>query len=374
MKITLSLFSLFILSMSGSTLTAQLPLVNHKHYNISFWGLDKLHPFDSKKYGKVYDYLVSKVGIDPKSFHVPKKVRSEDLLKVHTKEYLASLTSSSTLAKIAEIPILGWVPNFLLQRNLLDPMRYATQGTIDAAFLSLEHGWAINLSGGYHHAKAGNGEGFCVYADIPLAIYKIHEKYPSYKVLIVDLDAHQGNGHEMICGTDSRVTIFYVYNKDVYPQDRTAQQHITYNYPVQSYIEDDEYLAIVLEGLSKVLQDAQPDVIIYNAGTDILAGDKLGRMSITQEGIIQRDALVFTVARDAHIPITMVLSGGYTKESSSIISLSIENILTNIVHATNNVQNNRQQNKHRAPLKAVVFGCILSSIGLYSVYNYFFKK
>ena len=374
MKTKVYLFSLLMVLMSSITLAAQLPLVYHRYYNISFWGFDRLHPFDSKKYGKVYDYLVNKVGINPESFHVPKKVSGEDLLKVHSQEYLTSLSSSSTLGKITEMPILEWVPNFLLQRKLLDPMRYATQGTIDAVFLSLEHGWAINLSGGYHHAKADNGEGFCVYADIPLAIYKLHEKYPSYKVLIVDLDAHQGNGHEMICGTDSRVSIFDVYNKDIYPRDWNAQHSITYNYPVQSYIEDAEYLKIVQDGLSKAIQDSQPDVIIYNAGTDILAGDNLGRMSVSEKGIILRDELVFTAAYEAHIPITMVLSGGYTNQSASIISQSIENILTNIVHATDNLKKDRSQNKRSISPKAIAFGCILSSIGLYFVYTYFFKK
>jgi histone deacetylase 11 len=124
----------------------KLPIVFHRNYDISFFGVEKIHPFDSQKYGKVVDYLVKALNISAQHFRQPKaEVSQQDLEKIHTKEYLHSLGNSYTLARITEIYPLSFVPNFLLQRNLLKPMRYATQGTIDAAKLALEKGVGINL-------------------------------------------------------------------------------------------------------------------------------------------------------------------------------------------------------------------------------------
>lgn len=314
--------------------STKLPIVFHKKYDISFWGLEGfLHSFDSKKYGKIYNYLVNTLNIPSDAFYIPEKVSTEDLLKVHTQSYLNTLDYSSTLAKITEVSLLGYIPNFLLQSHLLDPMRYATQGTVMAASLALEHAWAINLSGGYHHAKAHNGEGFCVYADIPLACKVILEQHPEYKILIVDLDAHQGNGHEMICASDPRIAIMDMYNFHNYPHDLEAKKHITFDYPLKPYIEDEEYLLILKSALPAAINQLKPNLIIYNAGTDIFEKDRLGRLSISEQGIIERDAFVFITAQEFNIPVAMVLSGGYTAESASIISKSIENILKNVVHA-----------------------------------------
>src|SRR5262249_8622416 len=148
-------------------------------------------------------------------FHVPSIISEQDLLTVHTREYLDSLSLSSTIANIAEIGMLASIPNFILQRYVLNAMKLATGGTVMGAQLALQDGWAINLSGGYHHAKKECGGGFCVYADIPLAISKVLEKHPEYNVMIVDLDAHQGNGHESFFKDEKRVAIFDIYNKDI---------------------------------------------------------------------------------------------------------------------------------------------------------------
>jgi len=211
----------------------KIPVVFHPQYDISFGGLEKLHPLDSKKYGKIHKFLVNKFHEQKINLlcYRPEIISEEDLLKVHTPKYLKSLENSSVVAHIAEIPPLAWLPNFLIQRWLLTPMKYAVAGTVLAAQLALENGWSINLSGGYHHAKANSGSGFCVYADIPLAICKLREKNPNIKALIIDLDAHQGNGHESICGNDPNVAIYDIYNADVFPHDLSAAKFIDFKYP-----------------------------------------------------------------------------------------------------------------------------------------------
>ena len=309
----------------------KLPIIFHKDYDISLAGLEKLHPFDSCKYGKVREYLIKNAGILKSQFYAPEKVTDQELLKVHTPEYLDSLSHSSVVARITEIALLSYVPNFFLKRTLLHAMKLATGGTVLGAELALKHGWAINLSGGYHHAKKENGEGFCVYADIPLAVNKIFESHPEYKIMVVDLDAHQGNGHEACLKDEKRVTIFDVYNRSVYPRDKEAQKRIDFNFPVGVGIDDDSYLSIVSNHLPVAFDNVKPDLIIYNAGTDIFEEDPLGLMKVSENGIIKRDELVFQYARERNIPIFMVLSGGYTKKTAHIIGRSIHNVLTNVL-------------------------------------------
>lgn len=155
--------------------------------------------------------------------------------------------------------------------------------------------------------------------------------------MLHSFNVHQGNGHEMICGTDNelreRVSIFDVYNATIYPHDNEARAFITYNYPLinNQTMQDDGYLALLRQELPRVLDEERPDLIIYNAGTDVLDGDRLGNMHITENGIIERDALVFRSAHERHIPIAMVLSGGYTQQSARIIGRSIVNIVNHVI-------------------------------------------
>lgn len=308
----------------------RVPMVYHENYNISLGFIEKLHPFDAQKYGKVAHYLMEHCWV---GFYRPETmIEDSDLLLVHTPEYLETLKSSATIAKIIGVYPARYIPNFLLQRYLLNNMRYAVTGTIMAVELALKYGYSVNLSGGYHHAKSDSGDGFCVFADIPLAIKKAREKRPDLKVLVVDLDAHQGNGVEMILKDDPLSKTFDIYSDRNYPGNYDGtRQYITYSYPVKSQINTEEYLSLLKQELPRAIAADRPDLIIYNAGTDIFERDPLGNMSVSEDGIIERDAFVFTLASDNKIPVAMVLSGGYTAESAKIIGTSLENIIKNIV-------------------------------------------
>ena len=142
------------------------------------------------KYGKIYNYLKSKLGIGADHFSQPSLLTEAELLKIHSKQYLDSLHSSLVIAEIAELAMLAVIPAAVLQEKILKPMKYATGGTVLGLDLARQYGWAINLSGGYHHAKADRGSGFCFFADIPLAIILLREHDPGMRVLIIDLDAH----------------------------------------------------------------------------------------------------------------------------------------------------------------------------------------
>ncbi|XP_035129620.1 histone deacetylase 11 isoform X3 [Callithrix jacchus] len=240
---------------------------------------------------------------------------------------LITLQWSFAVATITEIPPVIFLPNFLVQRKVLRPLRTQTGGTIMAGKLAVERGWAINVGGGFHHCSSDRGGGFCAYADITLAIKFLFERVEGIsRATIIDLDAHQGNGHERDFMDDKRVYIMDVYNRHIYPGDRFAKQAIRRKVELEWGTEDDEYLVKVERNIEKALQEHLPDVVVYNAGTDILEGDRLGGLSISPAGIVKRDELVFRMVRGRQVPILMVTSGGYQKRTARIIADSILNL------------------------------------------------
>lgn len=304
-----------------------IPIIYSPDYNISILGIENFHPFDSKKYRKVYKGIIQGQKICRSQIYQPQIVTDAELLTVHTDEYLASLKKSKVIARIAEILPLRILPTFILRNGILKPMKLATGGTILGAQLALRYGWSINLSGGYHHAKSANGEGFCVFADVPIALKSIWERKKDLKILIVDLDAHQGNGNSSILGNDHRVAILDMYNSAIYPNDIKAAEMVKYRIPLNHHTNTKEYLRHLSNWLPKAINEFQPGLIVYIAGTDIFVEDRLGNLSVTEDGIIKRDAFVFRKAIENRIPILMVLSGGYNKKSGGIIAKSINNLL-----------------------------------------------
>nr|KAF6382143.1 histone deacetylase 11 [Pipistrellus kuhlii] len=321
------------------------PIVYSPRYNITFMGLEKLHPFDAGKWGKVISFLKEEKLLSDGMLVEAQEASEEDLLVVHTRRYLNELKWSFAVATITEIPPVIFLPNFLVQRKVLKPLRIQTGGTIMAGKLAVERGWAINvgvavmarlppdlgmetyLGGGFHHCSSDRGGGFCAYADITLAIKFLFERVEGIsRATIVDLDAHQGNGHERDFMGDQRVYIMDVYNRHIYPGDRFAKQAIRRKVELEWGTEDDEYLNKVERNLKRALQEHPSDVMVYNAGTDILEGDRLGGLSISPQGIVKRDELVFRVARGCQVPILMVTSGGYQKRTARIIADSILNL------------------------------------------------
>ncbi|MEE6501558.1 hypothetical protein FKM82_004244 [Ascaphus truei] len=290
-------------------------------------GLEKMHPFDSGKWGKVINFLRDATLITDDTIVAAREATEDDLLVVHTRRYLSKLKWSYVVATITEIPPVLVLPNCLVQRKVLKPLRMQTGGTIMAGKLAIDRGWAINIGGGFHHCSSERGGGFCAYADITLAIKFLFERVEGVsKATIIDLDAHQGNGHERDFLDDDRVYIMDVYNRYIYPGDGFAKRAIKRKIELDWGTEDAEYLDKVETHVKGALNETRPDVIIYNAGTDILDGDPLGGLAISPQGIIKRDEIVFTIARSRCIPILMVTSGGYQKRTARIIADSILNL------------------------------------------------
>ncbi|CAL5359248.1 unnamed protein product [Camellia sinensis] len=309
--------------------------------------LSKLHPFDSSKWGRICRFLIVDGVLDKNRIVEPPEATKDDLL-VHSESYLNSLKSSVNVSIIVEVefmiyiydspgnnkvPPVALLPNFLVQQKVLHPFRKQVGGSILAAKLAKERGWAINVGGGFHHCSGDKGGGFCVYADISLCIQYAFTRLNISRVMIIDLDAHQGNGHEKDFSRDRRVYILDIYNPGIYPLwnslkilDYEARRYISQKVEVVGGTETEEYLTKLDEALKVAGRMFDPELVVYNAGTDILDGDPLGRLKISPDGITARDEKVFRFAHERNVPLLMLTSGGYMKSSARIIADSIVNL------------------------------------------------
>lgn len=305
----------------------QVPIVYSPHYNFTLYGLENLHPFDAKKYGRIHDYLIEKKLLTQEQFVTPGQPSREDLLLAHSQRYLKTLSYPWVVAGYTELAFVNLIPPPIIKRKILNPMLYATGGTVLAAHLALVKGWAINLGGGFHHAWKEEGGGFCVYADIALAVKYLRKHHPRIKsFMIIDLDAHQGNGVERDFMGDKEVFILDMYNAYIYPLDEEAKAGMALGVELEPGTGDEVYLARLKQALTTAFSRFNPDIIFYNAGTDVLQKDPLGFLNLSPDGVIQRDERVFREALTRRIPIVMLLSGGYQKNNYEIVGRSILNL------------------------------------------------
>ncbi len=287
----------------------RMAIVYSQHYQIDFGGAEKLHPFDINKYTKIYMALVRDGLLGPDDVFVPEPIGREDLLLVHTADYLKRLQQPAMLARYLEFGPAAKLPAKVNDQVILSAFRHATGGTLLAARKALQYGMAVNLGGGYHHAAPDIGGGFCVYADMPVAIRRLQREGLIRRALVVDMDAHQGNGTALCFQNDPAVFTFDMHEGDIFPIPKEKND---LDIPLPSGMTDAEYLDILRRNLSRVFELARPDIVFLQGGVDVLAGDPLTRLELTIEGVVTRDRLVFREAADRGVPIVMVLGGGYS--------------------------------------------------------------
>jgi histone deacetylase 11 len=312
------------LSILQSRTLTMVPLVYSPKYNITAFGLERLHPFDNAKYRRIHDWLIAQGLRKPGDFTPPRPRTKVDLLRVHTPEYLRSLRDRRVLARILEVPVLRYLPGWLLDWRVLRPIRWATGGTVLACHLALERGLAVNLGGGYHHASGNRGGGFCVYADVPLALLLLKQQGRVQSVLVVDTDAHQGDGTADAIAHWPWAHILDFYEDNLFPRCK-AQEDMPV--PLPSLLEGAMYLDLLREHLPNALDRFRPDFVLYNAGSDVLRTDPLAHLLLSVEEMAERDLFVVTEVRQRGIPLAMVLSGGYGPHSWEAHARSLEGIL-----------------------------------------------
>jgi acetoin utilization deacetylase AcuC-like enzyme len=232
----------------------------------------------------------------------PEPIDAPTLELVHTREYLAKLASSGLSAAEQRRLGLPW-SEALWQRS-----RLASAGTLLAARAALEDGLAGNLAGGTHHAFADHGEGFCVLNDVALAIRRLQAERLIERAAVIDLDVHQGNGTAAIFEANEAVFTFSMHGERNYP---LAKMRSNLDVPLRDGVGDAEYLDLLRGHLPRVLEAANADIAFYLAGVDVAAGDRYGKLALTEEGIRQRDLCVIESVRSRGVPLSIVLAGGY---------------------------------------------------------------
>ncbi|MDZ4838306.1 MAG: histone deacetylase [Candidatus Melainabacteria bacterium] len=305
--------------------TGLVPLIYSPSYNISAFGLEHLHPFDSSKYDKIYKSIKNAGLRSEDDFLRPTSISEEALLRVHTREYLDSLKDSWELAKILEVGPSMFVPSILLDWKVLKPMRVAAGGTLLTCRTALQHGLAINLGGGYHHAFSNKGGGFCVYSDVPVAINALHEEGLLKRALIIDTDAHQGNGFATLAqASNERISLLDFYDESIYPIPK-VEEDWAIAFPKGT--DGKTYLTALEDNVPRAIDKYKPDLIVYNAGSDVLEPDPLSTFKLNSNDMSARDFFVVDYARSKNIPVAMVLAGGYSKDSALAHAASIKGIL-----------------------------------------------
>ena len=298
----------------------RVAIVYSKQYQVEMGGFERLHTFDIRKYAKIYLALNTDGLIQSQDVSVPEAVSDKDVLLVHTPQFLESLKHPATVARYLEAPVVGKLPSGLVEAGIVRAFRHATGGTILAARLAMQYGIAINIGGGYHHAKPDAGEGFCIYADMPIAIRVLQDEGLIRRALIVDLDVHQGNGTAVCLAGDENVFTFSMHQGNIYP---IPKEHSDLDVELTQGTGDAEYMRVLGAHLPAIFGRAEPDIVFLQAGCDTLAGDPLASLAMTQEGIVARDAMVIDTCVRRGIPVVMVLGGGYSKNAWAVQYASI---------------------------------------------------
>lgn len=268
------------------------------------------HRFPMEKYSLLPQQLMYENTVEEDAFFRPELVDLQWVLAVHDPEYVEKLNGLQ-LSRREERRT-----GFPLSKALVDREMYIAQGTIDCCKYAFDHGVALNIAGGTHHAYPDHGEGFCLYNDQAIAANWLIQKKRAQKVLIVDLDVHQGNGTAFIFQNRPEVFTFSMHGSANYPMHK---EHSDLDIPLEDQCGDGVYLKILHEVLPKLIEQEKPDFIFYQSGVDVLGEDKLGRLALTKEGCKERDYIVWEQCWKKNIPVVACMGGGYAPHIKVII-------------------------------------------------------
>jgi len=283
-----------------------LPVVNHKDY---FAKIGDDHKFPIEKFGELANYLIKKKIV--KKFHEPYPCSDETLKRAHSEDYIKNV-KNKTLDKNSIKKIGFPLVDSVVQRSLV-----ATGGTVLASKLAIKYGLTCNTAGGSHHANFDGGAGYCVFNDVAVAAQYLLDRGLAGRILIVDLDVHQGNGNADIFKENRNVFTFSMHSKSNYPAKKSISD---LDVELNDNMEDREYIKILKYYLDQLNQE-NFDYVFYIAGVDIHFNDRLGKLKISDDGIKERDELVTENFFSKGIPLCGVLGGGYNKDFIKLVEL-----------------------------------------------------
>ncbi|NJM33054.1 MAG: histone deacetylase [Limnobacter sp.] len=300
-----------------------MKVIYSKHYNIDLGLLNYLHPFDGIKFQTIYDGLRKNKSIE---FVEPSGPVSMDIVD----EFLSSIMQHRVRNKngifqaleVPRIPLLGFS---FLDRKILTPMRWGVAGTLLGATQALKNGGVYwNVSGGYHHATQQNMEGFCIYNDVGICYQTLIKSgllAPDEKILIVDTDAHHGNGNAYTFMENKQVTILDIYNAGIYPTSAYTRNRVDIPVPLSPGADGQIYLQKYNEALKKL--DDNYSLAFVVAGTDTLMSDKLGGLCLGIDDVAEREKRTLQALGQRSVPAVMLGGGGYSKDSAKSVIRAI---------------------------------------------------
>jgi acetoin utilization deacetylase AcuC-like enzyme len=296
-----------------------LKLVYDERYDLNLGA----HVFPSQKYRLVYERLLQEGIASQDDFLKPIPATDEDILRVHSQDYVYKLKSGSlTRAEVMrmEVPY---------STELIEACWLAAGGSILSARRALEDGFSANIGGGFHHAYPDHGEGFCVIHDVAVAIRKMQVDGAIERAMVVDTDVHQGNGTAAIFGGDETVFTMSIHQEHNYPYPKPPST-IDVNLP--DGMGDADYLAILEKYLHRSFDEFSPQLLFYVAGADPYQEDQLGGLALTMEGLARRDALVLGYAQRNQVPTAVTLAGGYARKVEDTVTIHV-NTIKAAIHA-----------------------------------------
>ncbi len=272
--------------------------------------LPENHRFPMEKYELLPQQLLYEGTLNETDFFHPKMLEVDQILRTHTLQYWEKLRDGKLSPK--EIRATG----FPFHESLITRGRHIAHGTLECAYHAISDGVSLNIAGGTHHSYADRGEGFCIFNDIAIASNELLHKNDASKIIVIDLDVHQGNGTAKIFENESRVFTFSMHCEHNYPLQK---ENSDLDIGLPDKTNDEEYLNVLKAQLPKLLDKVKPDIAFYLSGVDVIETDKLGRLAMTKPGCKLRDEFVFEQCKLRSIPVAVSMGGGYSHKISDII-------------------------------------------------------
>jgi acetoin utilization deacetylase AcuC-like enzyme len=275
------------------------------------------HRFPIQKYAMIRDRVLREGLVSTENMHDPARAHRDELLRVHTVEYVAAVDTGTLTPEQLRRLGFPWSP------ALVERSYRAVGGTCEAALYAVDHGIAMNLAGGTHHAFADRGEGFCVFNDVAVAIRMLQHQGRIERATIVDLDVHQGDGTHAIFAGDASVFTFSMHGQGNFPFTKVSG---CVDIAFADGVDDHAYLSALSDALPTVIHQSRPDIVFFLAGADPHEGDRLGKMKLTFDGLIRRDSLVLEACREIGLPVVLTIAGGYGRNLQDTVQIHVNTV------------------------------------------------
>ena len=275
------------------------------------------HRFPMVKYSMLRERVAATDICAPGELRAPRAVSNKEILRSHERGYLRRVVAGTLTEK--EVRRIG----FPWSEKMVERSRRASGGTLGACHAALEDGFAANLAGGTHHAFADRGEGYCIFNDSAIAARAVQAEGLVERVVVVDTDVHQGNGTAAILHGDPSVFTFSIHGAKNFPFHKEESD---LDVALPDGADDSEFLDALEDGLERSLEESRAELAIYLAGADPFEDDRLGRLSVTKEGLAERDRLVLDSCRERGLPVAVTMAGGYARDVEDTVDIHFQSI------------------------------------------------